>query len=163
VQHCLVGSEMCIRDRSITLMPSYSNVESYSWSPKTFLDDSTKKFPVSSPKNTITYALKVATNKGCIDTASVKVIYGLDVYIPKTFSPNGDKINDTWVIEGIENYRKHSVKLFDRFGQIILNTNNYQAWDGRKNGENVPIGTYYYIVQLDATMQAITGFVTIFR
>jgi gliding motility-associated-like protein len=75
----------------------------------------------------------------------------VDVIIPGGFSPNNDGIDDAWVI-------KHpygtilSVKVFNRWGNEVYSNSNYQSdWRGKgiRNfiGEDIPEGTYYYIVE----------------
>ena len=84
---------------------------------------------------------------------------GIDIqkpkeFIPGGFSPNGDGTNDKFVIEN-NGYKRLSLEVFNRWGNRVYISNNYQNdWDGRSNtglriGEDLPEGTYYYIVILD--------------
>jgi gliding motility-associated-like protein len=77
--------------------------------------------------------------------------------IPDGFSPNGDGANDKFVIPGIEAYKNNSVKIFNRWGNIVFETIGYQnQWDGTTNKAfgllesdgRVPDGTYFYIIDL---------------
>ncbi|WP_254504226.1 Ig-like domain-containing protein [Aquimarina spinulae] len=72
----------------------------------------------------------------------------------KGFSPNGDGINDTWVIEGIEDFPNHTIQLFSRSGTKVFEAKDYQNnWDGISNGRlavgngKLPAGAYYYIIE----------------
>ena len=72
------------------------------------------------------------------------------------FSPNGDGQNDRFVIDCIENFPNNSLEIYNRWGNIVYKTNNYQNdWEGESNGrvviataDQLPEGTYYYILDL---------------
>jgi gliding motility-associated-like protein len=88
-------------------------------------------------------------NNGIGDECDVK-----DIVVPKGFSPNGDNINDTWVIENIEHFPNNKIIVFNRWGNKVLETNNYQNdWDGKstKGGgsKRLPVGPYLYIIELN--------------
>ncbi|WP_034247390.1 T9SS C-terminal target domain-containing protein, partial [Aquimarina atlantica] len=72
----------------------------------------------------------------------------------KGFSPNGDGVNDTWVIEGLEDFPNHTIQLFSRSGAKVFEAKDYQNnWDGISNGRlavgngKLPAGAYYYIIE----------------
>jgi gliding motility-associated-like protein len=68
-----------------------------------------------------------------------------DLAIPNTFTPNGDGINDTWVIPNLEYYPKSTVNIFNRWGQKLFSSTGYPVpWDGTYQGSQLPTGTYYY-------------------
>lgn len=70
--------------------------------------------------------------------------------IPGGLSPNGDGINDTWDIQGLENYPVTSISVFDRWGKkLFFSTSGSTSWDGTSNGRECPTGDYYYIIELD--------------
>lgn len=70
--------------------------------------------------------------------------------IPGGLSPNGDGINDTWYIQGLENYPVTSISVFDRWGKkLFFSTSGSTPWDGTSNGRECPTGDYYYIIELD--------------
>ena len=66
------------------------------------------------------------------------------------FTPNGDGINDTWVIDNIDKYPNNKVFIFNRWGNKLFQTSNYDNknnyWDGKANGKTVTSGTYFYII-----------------
>ncbi len=86
--------------------------------------------------------------KGCVTEATLEIRNYLPVNIPNAFSPNGDGLNDVWVIRGIEKYPQTRVKVFNRWGNILFEDNKgYRTcWDGTSSGVKVPVGTYYYVV-----------------
>jgi len=78
-----------------------------------------------------------------------------EFFIPEGFSPEGNGINDKWVITGILNYPKNHVQIFNRWGNLVFETDGYQnEWDGTSmfglmiGGNELPEGTYFYIVDL---------------
>lgn len=65
----------------------------------------------------------------------------ITIEIPNIFTPNGDGVNDKFVINGLENCEKKTLLVKDRSGKIIFQSQNYDnSWDGG----NLPNGTYYY-------------------
>jgi len=90
------------------------------------------------------------------DTAMIYITIdeGIPLEIYNVITPNGDGMNDTWTIGGIENYTMNNVTIFNRWGDKIRSFQGYNnadvIWDGtNKNGEPVPDGTYFYIIKLD--------------
>lgn len=76
----------------------------------------------------------------------VIVIPPMTIYIPNTFTPNGDGLNDTFGISG-ESISEFNMKIFNRWGQLIFETSNVnERWDGTFLGTKVPMGTYVYNV-----------------
>jgi gliding motility-associated-like protein len=86
------------------------------------------------------------------------------VVVPNAFSPNGDGINDVWIIRNLPDYPDASVKIFDRYGQQVFVSKGYsKPWDGTMQGRPLPVGTYYYIIQLKAGEKPLQGSITIIR
>ena len=73
----------------------------------------------------------------------------LSFLVPGGLSPNGDDINDTWLLTGFENYPYATVKVFDRWGQeVFFSTSTMAPWDGTFDGKDLPTADYYYIIDL---------------
>ena len=73
-------------------------------------------------------------------------------------------INDKWEIEFLSMYPNHRIQIFNRYGQVIIDTKNYSTpWDGTNKGKPLPSGTYYYIIDLDGLRATKKGYVTIIR
>ncbi len=87
----------------------------------------------------------------------------------KGFSPNGDGINDTWVIEGLENFPNHQIQLFNRTGNLVFRSRQYQNdWGGVSEGnstfgnDRLPSGAYYYVIETgNAELAPYTGWIYI--
>jgi gliding motility-associated-like protein len=79
-------------------------------------------------------------------------------------SPNGDGINDKWVIDNIDRYPNNEVKVFDKSGRFIYGKKGYDnSWEGTSNGVPLAEGSYYYIVDFGTSRSRFTGFITIAR
>ena len=92
------------------------------------------------------------------------------VFVPNSFSPNGDGINDVLDIVGIENYPKYNIKIYDRWSSLVFETSNdVKMWNGKSNTEfvstsgDVPEGTYFYVLRLEEAVDPFTGFIVIKR
>ena len=74
-----------------------------------------------------------------------------DVPTPNdVLTPNGDNINDTWVIVNIESYPQASVTVFNRWGNEVFRANGYNNdWGGDSKGDVLPSGSYYYQIDID--------------
>ncbi len=98
------------------------------------------------------------------DTAVVWVrvaCTGLVVY--NGFSPNEDGINDTFVIKGLEKFPDHHLRIFNRWGNLVFESTNYQNdWDGTWKGLPLPDGVYFYLL-LDGAGNRYSGYVQISR
>lgn len=87
-----------------------------------------------------------------------------DIVIPTAFTPNGDGVNDTWVIQKIGDYPNCTVQVFNRYGGVVYYSVGYGTpWDGNYRGARLPVGTYYYIINLNAGVSSLSGFVTLIR
>ena len=101
-----------------------------------------------------TIYIRVANDEGCFQTTSVEIsVVACEIEIPQGISPNGDGFNDTFSINGLELHPNFELKIFDRRGLLVYSGNgSTQEWDGRaleKNGELLPVGTYFYTLQLN--------------
>ncbi len=84
------------------------------------------------------------------------------ISIPNVFTPNGDGINDQWIIENIEIFPDATIYVFNRWGQMLYKgRGSDEPWDGTYNGKYVPAGTYLYIVDLYQKTEAYEGTVTV--
>ena len=137
----------------------------YIWSPSTGLNDTTISNPIATPLVTTTYYVTVTSDEGCTSIDSIIVTVIPTIHFPDGITPNGDGKNDTWVIDYINEYPNHVVEIYNRWGELLYRSTNYQNdWDGTYNGENLPVGTYYYVIELnDDKTKPFTGPITVLR
>lgn len=84
--------------------------------------------------------------------------------IPTVFTPNGDGIHDTWYIDYLMYYPEVSVEVFDRWGNKVFSSIGYNdPWDGTNKGRELPMDSYYFIIDLNNGYEPFTGSVTIIR
>ncbi|MBB6610733.1 gliding motility-associated C-terminal domain-containing protein [Pontibacter sp. Tf4] len=151
-----------LKGRSTTL--EASGGDSYSWSPAVGLSNPNVANPVATPESTTTYKVTITTAGGCTFTDEVTVTVLPFVEIPNTFTPNRDGINDTWEIANLKKYPNCKVQVFNQWGTMVFQSNGYQSpWDGRHNGQELPLATYYYIIQLEPGEKPLSGSITIVK
>ena len=111
------------------------------------------------------YSVVVTNSNGCSSTDETKVKVYKNIEIPNTFTPNQDGTNDLWIIVNLQEYIKANVKVFNRWGNLVYdNYGIYTPWDGKKNGKDLPVATYYYVIVLnDIKNQIYSGTVTIVK
>ena len=93
------------------------------------------------------YNVIVKNKNGC---GSSQLIVSLIQY-PKFFTPNGDGINDTWLIRGANKifYKNTNINIFNRYGKLMAETPiDSKGWDGTFNGKTLPSDNYWYSIQL---------------
>ena len=132
--------------------------DGYSWSNGSLSSNITVQ-----PSASSWYSLTVDSS-GCLGIDSIYVVLGVLPY--DAITPNGDQMNDTWEIVDIENYPQAIVKIFNRWGTVVHETtggSNYIAWDGTYESEELPVGTYYYVIDLNNNEDPQTGPITIIR
>ncbi|HSC39762.1 MAG TPA: gliding motility-associated C-terminal domain-containing protein, partial [Chitinophagaceae bacterium] len=140
------------------------NQLSYSWTPVSNLDNPKLLNPTCTAPADITYLLTATSADGCSASDDVVVKILKNIKVPNAFSPNGDGINDTWVIQYLDSYPGCTVDVFNRYGQSVYHSTGYtKPWDGRVNGQPLPIGTYYWIINPKNGRQQVNGAVTIIR
>jgi gliding motility-associated-like protein len=135
------------------------------WTPSIYLSNATALQPTLRPLFNQTYRLTAtgAGNCSAFDTVRITVLKPL--LIPNAFSPNGDGINDTWQIPYLVDYPGHVVEVYNRYGQVVYRVVGYsKPWDGTINGKPLPVGVYYYIIDLKKEKYPqITGPLTILK
>lgn len=141
-----------------------TDVTTWSWSPIMGLSCASCAEPIASPRETVTYTV-VATNDGtCIarDQVTVTMICNDgNIFIPNTFSPNADGSNDLFYPRGKGISQVKTMKIFNRWGQIVFEKNNFtpnlanDGWNGTSNGEKLPPDVFVYIIEVVCDNQTI--------
>ena len=154
------NSPACV-DGSINLTAQTVTSVSYNWSgPNAYLSSSQNPVIANTTMaNAGTYSLSVTNSCGTASTTTDVLVIKcdtIDFFIPEGFSPNGDGINDVFFIRGIQIYTNNTFTIFNRWGNKVYDTNNYQnTWAGnattgvRIGGDELPVGTYFYVLDLN--------------
>ncbi|BDX37378.1 hypothetical protein CYCD_07330 [Tenuifilaceae bacterium CYCD] len=111
-------------------------------------------------------------DNGCTDSIRLYTRVVDDLAFGNVFSPNGDGINDRWSVPKSYLFPDLEIEIFNRWGSLVWSAKGDEAakgWNGKtNNGQELPIGTYYYVVKFNAKAQGsswkpITGSVTIVK
>jgi len=129
----------------------------YLWTPSLGLSATNISQPRANPTDTTIYYLTETIDlTGCSITNSVRVNVIFDVEFFNGFSPNGDGVNDYWNIPILIYYPENSVVINNRWGSEVWIGKNYDnkniAFTGKNlNGDDLPDGTYFYIINYNNT------------
>lgn len=109
------------------------------------------------------------TFKNCTYANVYVYVNDYDFLIPDAFSPNGDGINDYFEIIGIKQFAENKISIFNRWGNKVYESVRYGIsstplfWDGKSNtgflmgNEDLPSGTYYYVLKLGRSEKPVAG------
>lgn len=150
---------------SVTSTSPYGTIEKYLWTPSKYLSANNILNPVViNPKEDTYYKLTATGTGGCVSTDSLFVKVLKSLVIPNTITPNGDGVNDTWIIQYLDSYPGCVVEIYNPAGQLLFRSVGYnRPWDGTYNGKPLPIGTYYYVIDPKNNRKPVSGYITILR
>jgi gliding motility-associated-like protein len=130
---------------------------SYNWLPPQNLDCINCPQPIATPRFTTDYRVQIQDRYGCKNASdiTVKVICnGQNFFIPNTFSPNGDGVNDIFYLRGTGLFRVKSLMIFNRWGEIVfekreLSVNDPSSgWDGSYKDKKAKPDVYIYQIEI---------------
>lgn len=135
---------------------------SFNWSPVSMLQDYSVIDPITVPLVADASFILSVTDKitNCTTTdivhIRIKKPVTLDydcIVVYNVITPNGDGLNDRWVIDCIENFPENKVEIFNEWGDIVGKYTQYDnvntVWKGTDlHGLQVPDGTYYYVITI---------------
>ena len=143
---------------SAQLNMNYSGpITSYTWIPPQNLECTDCSQPIANPMRTTDYVVQVQDRYGCKNSGSVtvKVVCGdQNFFIPNTFSPNGDGVNDVFYLRGSGLFRINSLMIFNRWGEVVFEKRNLSindplsGWDGTYKGKKAKPDVYIYQVEI---------------
>ena len=160
----------------IVMPVSYSSGTSqYTWTPPDGLSCTNCPLPVAKPKFTTTYHLQVTDSNTCSSAADIMVevlCLAENYFVPNTFSPNSDGMNDVFYPRGRGLASVQSMKIYNRWGQLVFERRNFSAndaskgWDGKMGNQALPPDVYVYMVEFiceNAQIVPMSGNVTLIR
>lgn len=108
--------------------------------------------------------VKVTDDKGCVAMVVLPFNFDTMVEFPNFFTPNGDNKNDKWSPINREFFPFIEVIIYDRYGRVVAILDQIRAWDGTYEGNAVPTGDYWYVVNAnDRDKQRYVGHFTLYR
>lgn len=161
---------------SIMLKPSFNFTPiSWQWSPRSFMHCDTCLNPIITPTISTIYHLSAVDKNGCkaINSIELEVDKPRHIFVPNSFTPNGDGQNDYFSIftdftvqkiENLEIYNRWGIKVYER--KDFLPNNEMEGWDGTFNGTGVNPDVYVYhfkVTYKDGKEDIIHGDFTVFR
>ncbi len=144
--------------QTITLTPTVSaDVTNVKWSPTTWVVSSSTPSITVKPNYETQYTVKVANPGGCTASASVNIFVlcnGANVFIPNTFSPNGDGANEVFYPRGTGLFTIKQARIFNRWGEEVFARYSFKAndeslgWDGTSRGQKLASDVYVYMIEI---------------
>lgn len=135
-----------------------------SWNPSEFVGSANSAVTNAFPTETMAFAAESKIGE-CLVSDTIYVIVGAAIDFFNAISPNGDNINDTWEILGVQKFPRAEVNIYDRWGQNVFRSIGYASpWDGTNRGKKLPTGSYYYVIELNSPVVYIepyTGFISV--
>jgi len=123
------------------------------WTPSDSLSCTSCPQPLATPDSTVTYHVLITDENGCTATDEVTVFikFKPDVYIPNSFSPNGDNINDIFMIYAGDRIDKIlELEIYSRWGESVFYVANFlpndpqYGWNGMFRGKPAVLDVYAY-------------------
>jgi gliding motility-associated-like protein len=140
------------------IIPTIStDVTGVLWTPTTGIVSNNYPGITVKPTETTEYTIEVRSAVGCKATDKVSIFVlcnNANVFVPNTFSPNGDGVNDVFYPRGTGVFRIKNLRIFNRWGQIVFDRSNINAndpsagWDGTLNGKKLPSDVFVYTLEV---------------
>jgi gliding motility-associated-like protein len=152
------------RDQTISvggtadLVPTISSdVTNVTWNPTTGIFRNSYPGITVKPMSTTEYTVEVTNRGGCVSKDKVTVFVicnNSNIFVPNSFSPNGDGMNDVFYPRGTGVFRIKNLKIFNRWGEIVFDKNDFMAnqersgWDGTYKGQKLLTDVYVYTLEI---------------
>ena len=143
---------------SVTFNPVISkDVKNIRWMPERWLSCYDCPSPVATPKQSTRFTIMVSNEGGCVAKDDIAVFVLCEegnLFLPNTFSPNDDGINDVFYPRGKGIYGIKNFRVFDRWGEVVFSQSNFQAnditkgWNGMVRGKLASQDVYVYTIDV---------------
>ncbi|MBS1773569.1 MAG: PKD domain-containing protein [Bacteroidetes bacterium] len=150
------GENTIIAGNTTRIQATGKLIDKFKWSPAESLSCSDCPDPDAKPFKTTEYTIKVYTTHGCVDSDKVTIKVLCDnsqIFIPNTFTPNGDGENDVFYPRGTGLDKVRSFRVFNRWGEKVYErtgfalNNKTEGWDGTFNGATLPPDVFVYVLE----------------
>jgi gliding motility-associated-like protein len=139
----------------------------YVWQPVEGLSNPLAANTFVNPTQSTQYTVRVENDFNCFtyDTVTINVVDDYLVVVSNVITANKNGENDYWIVDNIERYGDSNIKIFNRWGQQVYAASPYlNNWDGiTTDGDNLPSGTYYYVISFTKSPKTYKGALTLFR
>lgn len=139
------------------LTTNSSDVTNWRWVPQQWLNCYNCPAPIATVTDKIKYVVEASNPGGCFARDEITIeplCNNYNVYIPNTFSPNGDGVNDIFYTRGKGLFSVRSMKIYNRWGELVFNklniaaNNPFDGWDGTYQGKNLSSDVYVYVIEV---------------
>ncbi|MEO8821900.1 MAG: gliding motility-associated C-terminal domain-containing protein, partial [Ginsengibacter sp.] len=144
--------------RQVKIVPKISqDVTSVEWTPSIGIVSRDYPSITVNPTQSLEYTLRVKNDGGCTaeDKVSVYVLCdNANIFVPNTFSPNGDGVNDIFYPRGNGVFKILNLQIFSRWGEVVFDKSNFNpndatsGWDGTFKGKPLPPDVFVYILKV---------------
>lgn len=150
------SDETIVSGQSVMLNATGSNTNQFIWSPINTLSCSDCSNPTAKPIVTTMYKVVAISSKGCKSSDSVQVNVICDqsqVFIPNTFTPNGDGQNDIFFPRGAGLKIVDKFSIYNRWGELVYEQRNFQlndenaGWNGSYKGKEITSDVFVYYIE----------------
>ena len=154
---------------------SSPDIIKWKWLPDKWLSCSNCAMPNATVKDNIRYVAEASNLGGCItrDAITIEALCSdANIFIPNTFSPNGDGMNDVFYARGKGLFTVKMLKIFNRWGEVVFSKDNFapndasQGWDGTYKGAKLSSDVYIYTMEIicdNSQIIPVKGNVTLLR
>lgn len=162
------GSDRTIIEGQTISLAGSGSQGNYLWTPSTGLSAINILNPTAKPLVTTTYILRITSPQGCTGTDDIIItVVPYCIKAMNAITPNGDGINDRWLVTNGNCISNASVHVYNRYGSPVYENRDYKNnWEGTYKGKSVPDGTYYFVIEyklLDGRDVFLRGNLTIIR
>ncbi len=169
------GSTTIVAGKTADIRASGERIRTFLWEPSETLNCSDCAFPTAKPSATTTYTVFAYTDMGCVDSSKVTIEVLCDesqLFIPNTFTPNGDGQNDMFYPRGDGMEKVQSFRIFNRWGELVYERRGfdlndaYAGWDGTYKGNQLSPDVFVWVIEAqcdDGKVLTLKGDVTILR
>jgi len=150
------GGTTIVAGNSTTLLATGNLIERFKWKPSESLNHDDIPDPIASPLKTTEYTIVVYTDHNCQDSDKVTIKVLCDksqLYIPNTFTPNGDGQNDIFYPRGTGLDKIKTFRIYSRWGELVYEKTSItindkaEGWDGTFNGNVLPPDVFVYMIE----------------
>ena len=121
--------------------------------------------PININLNPGIFSVQITDENMCSIDTVFRIAAFTEDCVPNVFTPNGDDVNDVWLLEDAFFYSDSEVRVYNRYGKLVFKSFGYALpWDGKnESGNDVKDGSYFYVIDLGDEYDKIKGTVSIIR
>lgn len=141
-----------VRGQQVQITIAASGDYRYEWSPQETLSDPFSNSTLAAPEENILYIVRITDEFGCAEQQAIRVWVETTAYLPSLFTPNNDGSNDQLRAYDLLQVAEIQFRVVSKEGVVVFQSSSAfelarSGWDGDKNGQPQPSGTYFWSVE----------------